>query len=104
MSEELTDQELAARQYREDWQWLMNQRQGRRLMWQLLGMTGLYQPSFTGNSTTFFREGQRNIGLRLTRDMQDYSPKQYMQMWAENALPEDFQVADRDGKPESYDE
>ena len=38
---------------------------GKRLLWWLLGETHLFQTSFTGNSTTFFMEGERNIGLKL---------------------------------------
>lgn len=101
---EKTQSQLDQEQYEADVQWLMNDRAGRRLMWGILTRTGLYQSSFTGNSTTFFREGQRNVGLRLTRDLQAYSPKRYMEMWAENALPDDFKVMSANGKPETYDD
>lgn len=41
----------------------------------MLGITGIFRSSFTGNSETFFREGERNVGLKLltevTRDAND---------------------------------
>lgn len=39
---------------------------GREFMWDLLEHTGQFRSSFTGNSETFFREGERNVGLYLT--------------------------------------
>lgn len=71
------DQEIA------DFKWLMSDKRGRRFMWRLLDMTGLYRCSFTGNSTTFFNEGQRNIGLQLMADINEQAPEAYPQMLAE---------------------
>lgn len=53
----------------------MSDPRGRRFIWRLLGITGIFRSSFTGNSETFFREGERNVGLKLltevTRDAND---------------------------------
>lgn len=53
----------------------MSDPRGRRFVWWLLGIAGIFRSSFTGNSETFFREGERNVGLRLltevTRDAHD---------------------------------
>lgn len=38
---------------------------GRRLMHHLLGEAKVYQQGFSGNSSTFFQEGERNIGLKI---------------------------------------
>ncbi len=38
---------------------------GRLFVWWLLEQTHVFQNSFTGNSTTFFLEGERNVGLKL---------------------------------------
>ena len=38
---------------------------GKRVFWWLLGQTHLYQTSFTGNSLTYFKEGERQVGLKL---------------------------------------
>lgn len=50
---------------KEDLVWLMSLPRGRRFMWRLLERTGQHRSSFTGNSTTFFNEGARNVGLQL---------------------------------------
>ena len=38
---------------------------GRRFVWWLLEQTHVFQSSFTGNSHTFFLEGERNVGLKI---------------------------------------
>ena len=38
---------------------------GRQFVWWLLEQTHVFQTSFTGNSTTFFLEGERNVGLKV---------------------------------------
>ncbi len=58
--------------------WLMNDKRGRRFIWKLLERTGVFTSSFTGNSTTFFNEGQRNVGLFLMALINDYAPDQYI--------------------------
>jgi hypothetical protein len=63
-----------------DFKWLMSDARGRRFMWRLLGLTGLYRSSFTGNSTTFYNEGMRNIGLMLIADVNELTPEAYLKM------------------------
>lgn len=53
------------RQEDDDIQAVMRTPQGRRAIWRILCSTGARRSSFTGNSETFFREGERNVGLRL---------------------------------------
>lgn len=40
---------------------------GRRFLFWLLNRTGVFASSFTGNSSTFFLEGKRSIGIELYR-------------------------------------
>jgi len=63
--------------------WLMGNKRGRRIMWRLLEKTGVYRCSFTGNSTTFFNEGQRNVGLMLTAQIHEHAPDAYALMLKE---------------------
>ena len=70
----------AARTEAEDVKWLMKSRQGRRIVWRLLDKTGVFKTSFTGNSETFFREGQRNIGLMWLAQVNELCPEQYSEM------------------------
>ena len=73
-------QQRAAQQEKDDFEWLMNDIRGRRFMWRLLSVSGVFTTSFTGNSTTFFNEGQRNIGLMYTNQSMEVCPEQYLQM------------------------
>lgn len=45
---------------------LLGSEAGRRFVWWLLEQTHVFQSSFTGNSHTFFLEGERNVGLKIT--------------------------------------
>jgi len=74
---------LSADQEKEDMKWLMGSTRGRRIVWRLLERTGVYRSSFTGNSETFFREGQRNVGLMLMAQINEFSPDQYALMLKE---------------------
>lgn len=74
---------LSVDQEKMDMQWLMGSKRGRRIMWRLLERTGVYRSSFTGNSETFFREGQRNVGLMLMAQIHEVCPDQYAVMLKE---------------------
>ena len=63
---------------------LMSAASGRRFMWRLLEKSGLYKSSMTGNSQTFFLEGQRNIGLFLMAQINDHCLDEYVLMLNEN--------------------
>jgi hypothetical protein len=67
----------------EDFMWMMEDPRGRRIMWRLLEMTGIYRSSFTGNSETFFREGARNVGLQLVGEIHSLCPEKYSIMTQE---------------------
>jgi hypothetical protein len=51
----------------EDWSWLLASKRGRRIVRELLDVAGVARSSFTGSSETFYREGQRAIGLHILR-------------------------------------
>jgi hypothetical protein len=64
--------------------WLMNQREGRRFLWRLLQSCHLYETSFTGTNATFFREGERNVGLQVLLDVIRLCPELHARMMAES--------------------
>jgi hypothetical protein len=68
----------------EDWRLLLSKQWGRRLVWRILEQSGMYRTSFTGNSTTFFNEGARNIGLWLVDEVLSADTEQYLSMIKEN--------------------
>lgn len=53
----------------DDVKFLLKTKPGRRFFWRYLGRCGVFKSSFTGNSHTFFNEGERNIGLMLFNDL-----------------------------------
>lgn len=63
---------------------LMSTKEGRRICWRLLSITGVYRTSFTGNSETYFREGQRNVGLIIINDIQEAAPDDFVTMLKEH--------------------
>lgn len=38
---------------------------GKKVLWWILEQTHPYQVSFTGNSLTYFKEGERQVGLKM---------------------------------------
>lgn len=66
-----------------DWKWLMAHARGRRLVWRLLERTGIYRSSMTGNSFTFFKEGERNVGLFIQATLVEHCPEDYAKMLTE---------------------
>lgn len=68
----------------DDWKWLMNQARGRRLVWRLLSKAGIYQSSFTGDAlSTAFKEGERNMGLRINALLFEHCPSSCAKMLVE---------------------
>ncbi len=63
---------------------LLAQVEFRRFAWRLLMSTGLYKNSFTGNSHTFYYEGQRMVGLRLLNMIMNANPRGFSQMQQEH--------------------
>lgn len=73
----IADQEV------EDLKWLMSDKRGRRIMWNLLAFTGVFQQPFTGNSETFFRCGMMNVGQKYLGDINLHAPERYNLMVTE---------------------
>ncbi|CAB4165230.1 hypothetical protein UFOVP821_28 [uncultured Caudovirales phage] len=73
----------AARQAKQqevnDLRTVMSTRAGRRFIWRLLDATGVYRSSYTGNADTYFREGARNVGLVLIRDIHEHCFDKYIE-------------------------
>lgn len=67
----------------EDLRFVMGTPQGRRLMWRVLCTTGMRRSSYTGNSETYFREGERNVGLRLQQELERIAFDEYLLMLKE---------------------
>jgi len=69
----------------DDFKWLMGHRQGRRVMWRLLSMTGLFRnPHVPGTDDVLFRCGEQNIGQQLLAEIHLLCPEQYHGMVKEH--------------------
>lgn len=65
---------------------LTDYRPGRAFLWRLFEKCHMFQTSFMAESplTTAFREGERNIGLRLFEQLGQANPTAYTQMLREH--------------------
>lgn len=75
-----------------DVRFLLDSLEGRRFLWRLLSECGVYKQSFTGNSETFFLEGQRKIGLWALADIMEAEPESYLRMIKEHRKGEELNV------------
>jgi len=71
-----------------DVRFILSSAQGRRFYWRLLSSSRMFETSFTGNSTTFFNEGMRNVGLIFMGDLSEADPDAYIKMMKENKTKE----------------
>lgn len=67
---------------------ILGTRAGRRFFWRLITECGIFKSSFTGNNTTFFNEGMRNVGLKFLADSQEF-PDMYLLMMRESKQTEE---------------
>lgn len=86
-----------------DLRWVLSDPRGRRFLWQLLGDSGIFRTSFTGNSETFFREGMRNLGLQVFTRIHEVAPDLYLEM-AQEAQAEQKADADADALAAGVDQ
>lgn len=72
--------QLAAQREIDDLRAVMRTPEGRRVIGRLLERSGVDQISFTGNSTTFYNEGRRSVGIELTKTLREHTPEEYIHM------------------------
>ena len=75
---------------------LLKTKYGKEVLWHILSLTGVYATCFTGNTTTFFNEGQRSIGLQLMELMDDADISAYPRLLLEKREVEDGPESDTD--------
>jgi len=74
---------LLRRRELEDVAFILSSVEGRRFYWRRMRRCGINKSSFTGNNTTFFNEGERNIGLLLLADLEEADPEAYVKCLTE---------------------
>lgn len=69
-----------------DFKWLMGNKQGRRFMWRLLGVTGVFRTPFVqgGGGLTEFNCGQQNVGQLMLAEIHEHCPERYHEMTKEH--------------------
>ena len=66
------------------WAWLMSGPQGRRIVWDMLDLAGVYRSTFSTNGSQMaFLEGRRDMGLRVMAQAQTASPENFRKMMEE---------------------
>lgn len=66
-----------------DVRFILGTPQGRRYIWRHMSSAGIFTTSFTGNSSTFFNEGKRDVGLKMLAEVTDVNPDAYVLMMKE---------------------
>lgn len=67
-----------------DFKWLMGQQQGRRFIWRLLELAGVFRTTFRADNEMAFLEGMRNMGVILMADIHEVCPEKYFVMVKEH--------------------
>lgn len=76
---------LARAREMDDFKWLMGHKQGRRIMWRMLSITGVFRnPHIPGTDDVLFRCGMQNIGQQLMDEIHTICPEHYTTMTKEH--------------------
>jgi hypothetical protein len=73
----------------DDFKWLLAHKQGRRVMWRMLGLTGVFRTPFVPgrDGRTEFNAGAQNVGQALLAEIHELCPEQYHAMVKEQQEP-----------------
>lgn len=75
---------IAEKQMHDDFKWFLSDPRGRRLLFWLFGITGIWRISFDTNALKMaFAEGGRNIGNVLLSMVHEHCPNRYFEMLKE---------------------
>lgn len=67
-----------------DFKFIMGTKQGRRFMWRLLSITGLFQNPYRGGAEfAGFHSGEQNVGQQLLAEIHGLCPERYVDMLKE---------------------
>lgn len=72
---------------------LLNRPEFRRYVKRYLALCNVFKTTFTGNSETFFREGQRSIGTTMFGEIMQVNPERFADLMRE-PMPEDDDAED----------
>jgi len=72
-----------SKEEQQDFKWLMESKQGRRVARWILDKAGIHRTTFRTNSEMPFLEGQRNLGLMLMSAISQHNPTGFILMLQE---------------------
>lgn len=90
---------MVREQQLEDLRQVMSTPNGRRFVWRFLSDANVFRSCFTGNSTTFYLEGRRDVVLPYYQDIMQACPEMFWKAQQEN-LKFDQEVTDN-ARPDS---
>jgi hypothetical protein len=68
-----------------DFKWVVSNKRGRRYVYRLLELAGVFRASFTPDPyVTAFNEGRRSYGLQVLADLVEHAPESYALMLSEH--------------------
>jgi hypothetical protein len=79
-----TDAEVRRDNEVNDLKTIMDTAAGRRFVWRLLSEAKIFQPCFTGNATTYYNEGRRELGLLFFADVTTHCRDNFIKAQTEN--------------------
>jgi len=68
---------------------LLSTADGRLFIWHVLSLCEIYSDTFMGNSTTFYLEGKRAVGLAVLQLLEDINPTSYARLLLKKREEED---------------
>lgn len=72
-----------------DMRWVLSDRRGRRVLWELLGMGQVFGSTFNTNALSMgFAEGQRRVGLEILSRISEADPAAFAEMQLEQLQEE----------------
>jgi acetylglutamate synthase len=70
-------------QYEDDLKWLLHQAQGQRFFKRFFKRAKIFAKTFSGNSKTYYDEGQREMALEYFQDVTKVAPEKLQAIWLE---------------------
>lgn len=75
------EQERLALEEKSDWEWLLSDERGKRIVYRLIERCGVLRCAFQGNAlNTAFSEGQRNEGIFLVDRVARFAPEAFTEI------------------------
>lgn len=89
----MTDQDNGQSDLDEATRFVLSTDKGKLFLWWVLERCGVFHQSFSGNSATYFAEGERNVGLKIISQLDAVSPTAFPKLMLDMAAAEEARRA-----------